>query len=324
LTRSGKSVLVTGAQGFIGSWLAERLLEDGARVLVPSREVRRDSRFHRDGIDELCEAVQLDLLDPGSLVRVLNEHDVDLVFHLAAQTIVGAVDRSPFEALEINVRGTYNLLEACRVAGASGIGARVVVASSYHAYGNATEVPYRESVPLRPSHPYEVSKACADILSRSYAATYEIPVAVTRIANVYGGGDLNFSRLVPDAARALVAGRPPAMRSDGTQERDYVYVEDVVSAYLAIADSLEDPRFFGRAWNAGSGTPVAVGDLVHALISAAGSEVEPQFGEPSTGSPQADRRYLDSGAISDELGWQPVWTLADGLARTWEWYVRNL
>src|SRR4051795_12418514 len=244
----GKSVLVTGAQGFVGAWLAERLLEMGARVVVPRRDVHPDSRFVREGIEGRCHVVQADLDDYDALLRVINEHEVSAVFHLAAQTIVGTARRSPLSTFEANVRGTYNLLEACRELGSV---ERVVVASSDKAYGAQDELPYREDTPLRAVHPYDVSKACADLITRSYAASYGLPVAVTRLANVYGPGDLNWSRLVPDTARALARGERPLIRSDGTPRRDYLYVDDAVEAYLAVAASLDREDMAGRAWNAG-------------------------------------------------------------------------
>ncbi|HEY3188185.1 MAG TPA: NAD-dependent epimerase/dehydratase family protein, partial [Solirubrobacteraceae bacterium] len=242
-------MLVTGAQGFIGSWLAERLLDEGARVVTLLRDVEPDARFNTDGIAERCVHVRGDLLDYETLVRALNEHEIKAVFHLAAQTIVGTANRSPLSTFETNIRGTYTLLEASRGVGHVGNPVeRVVVASSDKAYGNHDELPYREDFPLQPRYPYDVSKAATDMIARSYATTYGIPVAVARLANVYGGGDFNWSRIVPDTARALLDGKRPVIRSDGKPERDYMYVEDAVDAYLAIADSLDRDELRGRAW----------------------------------------------------------------------------
>ncbi len=321
----GRSVLVTGAQGFVGSWLTERLLAEGARVVALRRDAEPESRFHTEGIEERCVLAQADLLDYEELVRVLNEHEVSAVFHLAAQTIVGTANRSPLSTFETNIRGTYLLLEACRAVGVVGdpVGA-VVVASSDKAYGDHDELPYREDFALRPSYPYDVSKACTDMIARSYAATYDLPVAVTRLANVYGGGDVNWSRIVPDTARALVKGERPVIRSDGTPERDYLYVEDAVDAYLTIAASLERPELRGRAWNAGWGSPLQVRELVERLIAVSGRDVEPDIQGEGTPHGEIDRQYLDSTAIRDELGWQPRRELDDGLAATWEWYERRL
>ena len=318
----GRSVLVTGAQGFVGSWLAERLLDTGARVVVPRRDVEPESRFHSDGIEERCVIAFADLLDHQALVRILNEHDVSAVFHLAAQTIVGTANRSPLSTFETNVRGTYNLLEACRVVG--GLVDLIVVASSDKAYGGHDELPYREDFALNPTYPYDVSKACTDLIARSYAHTYGLPVAVTRLANVYGGGDVNWSRIVPDTARALVRGERPVIRSDGRPERDYLYVEDAVDSYLAIAESLDREEHRGRAWNAGWGRPHAVRTVVDRLIEVSGRGVEPDVRGAGTPAGEIDRQYLDSTAIRKELGWEPRVGLNEGLRRAWEWYETRL
>ena len=317
--------LVTGAQGFVGSWLAERLLGSGAKVVALRRDVEPESRFHTDGIEEQCVVAQADLLDYDGLVRVINEHDVTAVFHLAAQTIVGTANRSPLSTFETNVRGTYLLLEACRTVGVVGDPVEaIVVASSDKAYGDHDELPYREDFALQPRYPYDTSKACTDLIARSYAHTYDMPVAVTRLANVYGGGDVNWSRIVPDTARALVRGQRPVIRSDGTPERDYLYVEDAVDAYLEIAASLERPDLRGRAWNAGWGSPLAVREVVDRLIAVSGREIEPDIQGEGTPHGEIDRQYLDSTAMREELGWAPSRELDEGLAAAWEWYERRL
>ena len=320
-----KSILVTGAQGFIGSWLVSRLLDEGARVVVLRRDIPAESRFGIEGLEERCDVVLGDLVDYESLVRTLNEYEVKAVFHLGAQTIVGTANRSPLSTYETNIRGTYLLLEACRAVGVVGDGIeRVVVASSDKAYGNHDELPYSEDFPLQPRYPYDVSKAATDMIARSYAVTYELPVAVTRLANVYGGGDFNFSRIVPDTARALVRGDRPVIRSDGTPERDYIYAADAVDAYLAIAQSLDDPAMHGRAWNAGAGRPCSVKEIVSRLIAVSGREVEPDIQGEGTPHGEIDRQFLDSSRIRDELGWEPRWELDDGLRETWSWYEQHL
>jgi CDP-glucose 4,6-dehydratase len=315
------TVLVTGAQGFVGAWLAERLLDDGRRVVALRRDVDPESRFRAEGIEERCILALADLTDHDALLRVLNEHEVDEVFHLAAQTIVATANRSPLATWEANVRGTWSLLEACRSLGTVG---RVVVASSDKAYGDHRELPYREDFALQPRYPYDVSKACTDLIARSYAHTYGLRVAVTRLANVYGPGDLNWSRVVPDTARALARGERPVIRSDGTPERDYLYVEDAVDAYLAVAASLDRPDLCGRAWNAGWGRPVPVLEMVRTLISVSGRDVEPDVRGRGTPHGEIDRQYLDSSAIRSELGWAPRVELERGLRTTWEWYERFL
>lgn len=319
---SGSTVLVTGAQGFVGSWLAQRLLDDGATVVVPRRDVEPESRFRTEGVEERCVVVQCDITDYESMMRVLNEHGVDSVFHLAAQTLVGVANRGPLSTWDSNIRGTWTLLEACRAHGVlSGGVERVVVASSDKAYGDQDELPYTEGLPLRPRFPYDVSKACTDMIARSYATTYGLPVAVTRLANVYGPGDLNWSRIVPDTARSLARGHRPVIRSDGSPERDYLYVEDAVDAYLTIAESLARPELNGRAWNAGVDRPVSVLELVRALTAVSGRDVEPDVQGEGTPHGEIDRQWLDSAAIRAELGWKPRWELDRGLRATWEWYA---
>lgn len=321
----GRTALVTGAQGFIGSWLAERLLDEGARVVALRRDVPALSRFKLAGLEQRCDVVQGDLHDYESLLRILNEHEVGIVFHLAAQTIVGTANRSPLSTFDTNVKGTYTLLEACRAVGVVGDPVEaVVVASSDKAYGEHEQLPYTEDFALQPRYPYDVSKACTDLIARSYAHGFGLPVAVTRLANVYGGGDFNFSRIVPDTLRALIRGQRPVIRSDGTPERDYLYVEDAVDAYLAVADSVRDEQLRGRAWNAGNGQPVAVREIVARLIKAAGSDVEPDIQGEGKPAGEIDRQWLDSTAIRRELGWEPKWDLDRGLAATHAWYLQHL
>lgn len=285
------------------------------------RDVEPGSFFRREGIEERCTVALADLADYDALIRVLNEHDIGEVFHLGAQTVVGIANRSPLGTWEANVRGTWCLLEACRTLG--GV-QRVVVASSDKAYGSNEELPYREELALKPVYPYDVSKAAADMIARSYASTYGMRVAVTRLANVYGPGDLNWSRIVPDTARALARGERPVIRSDGTPERDYLYVEDAVDAYLAVAASLDRPELSGRAWNAGWGVPVPVLELVRTLIDVSGVPVEPDIRGDDTPAGEISRQYLDSTAIREELGWEPRWELERGLRAAWDWYSGHL
>jgi CDP-glucose 4,6-dehydratase len=315
---------VTGAQGFVGSWLTKRLLDEGAEVVALRRDVPALSHFRLLGLEERCDVVLADLLDYYSLLRAVNEYDVRAVFHLAAQTIVATANRSPLSTYETNVRGTWNLLEACRATGAVGDPVeRIVVASSDKAYGEHEELPYAEDFALRARYPYDVSKACTDLIARSYAATYELPVAVTRLANVYGAGDFNFSRLVPDAARALARGERPVVRSDGTPERDFIHAADAVDAYLAVADSLSRPELRGSAWNAGAGEPIAVIEVVRMLVAASGRDLEPEVRGSGTPHGEIDRQYLDSTRIRQELGWEPRYSLEDGLRETYAWYEAN-
>ena len=296
----------------------DKLLDRGEDVLVLSRSDLVGSRFDSEGLRDRCTLLSAEL---DSLGPALAEHNPRTIFHLAAQTQVGTANRAPLATWETNVRGTYMLLEAVREHGA---GTRVVVASSDKAYGTHHELPYREDFALQASYPYDVSKAATDLIARSYAATFEMPVAVTRLANVYGPGDVNWARVIPDTARALVRGERPVIRSDGTPERDYIYVEDAAEVYLAVADSLDDPAHHGRAWNAGSGEPRSVLEVVERLIRISGRDVEPDIQGSRVPHGEIDRQYLDPTAIRTELGWAPKWDLDSGLRAALEWYGQTV
>jgi CDP-glucose 4,6-dehydratase len=316
------SALVTGGHGFAASWLVKALLERGDRVRVLDRPdprvtdvgTPRPSALELHGVLDEVELSEADLRDAEGISRAIN--GVDAVFHLAAQTIVGNAHASPRETFETNVLGTWNVLEACRE---QGVG-RVVFASSDKAYGESDELPYREDFPLRAGHTYDASKAAADILARSYWHSYEVPVAVTRFANLYGGGDLNFSRLIPEAVSAVLDGRRPVIRSDGTPQRDFLYVEDAARAYMAIAEALDGPAARGEAFNAGGGEPHAVAEVLGLIAELAGADLEPDI--RGTGNPEGeiDRQYVDSGKLREMTGWRPEVDLPEGLRRTIEWY----
>jgi CDP-glucose 4,6-dehydratase len=318
----GTRVLFTGAQGFIGSWVAERLLDEGAQVLVLDRPTDELSRYRMRALHERCTPVRAELMDCESLRAVLDEHTVDAVFHLAATAIVGSATVSPLHTYEVNVRGTWNLLEACRTAAA--VPTRIVIASTDKAYGVHEQLPYREDHALTPRYPYDTSKACADLIARSYTHTFGLPIAVTRFANVFGGGDVNFSRLIPGAIRSLLAGERPLIRSDGRTERDFLYAEDAVSAYLAIAASLDRPELRGRAWNAGIGRPFTVLEVVDRLIAIAGVDVEPDIRGHGTPHGELARQWLDCSEIAEQLDWAPAWDLQRGLRETYGWYEQQL
>jgi CDP-glucose 4,6-dehydratase len=294
-------------------------------VVVPRRDTPAEARFSSEGVEDRCDVVQLDLTDYGEVLRVLHEYRVKAIFHLAAQSITAVAARSPYSTWESNLRGTYTLLEAARAAREVGEEIeRLVVASSVLAYGNSANEPWREDHPLEPVGPYAVSKAATDLIARSYARDFELPVAVTRMAHVYGGGDLNFSRLVPDSCRALVSDERPTLRSDGTPLREFLYVDDAVSAYLTVAAAASDPAHRGRAWNAGPGQAVPVLDVVERLVAVSGRNTEPDIrGEPAAAGAE-DRQQLDSSAIRDQLGWRPEWDLDRGLAATYAWYAERL
>jgi CDP-glucose 4,6-dehydratase len=316
---SGCSTFVTGAYGLLGSWLVKALLAQGARVTVLKRDDRALSALALEGIERRVDVVHGGCTDAALMARALSEYEVELVFHLAAQTLVQTANRSPVPTFDANVRGTWTVLEACRL---QGVG-RVVVAASDKAYGVHRQLPYREEFALRPRYPYDASKAAADLIARSYWHTFGLPVAVTRFANLYGGGDLNFSRLVPEAVSAVIQGRPPVIRSDGTPERDFLYVEDAVAAYLAIAGSLEldgERSARGEAFNAGSGQPRAVGEVAALVCRLAQTDLRPDIRGEGTPSGEIDRQWVDSTKLRERTGWEPRVGLEEGLRRTLAWY----
>ncbi len=314
--------LITGGHGFVASHLVAALLARGEEVRVLDRPDPRLADVggpRRSGLDLLglrgqVELAEGDLRDAEAVAAAVA--GCDSVFHLAAQTIVGVARSSPLETLEVNVRGAWNVFEACREHGAE----RVVFASSDKAYGASSELPYREDFPLRAAYPYDASKAAADIIARSYANAYGVPLAVTRFANVYGGGDLNFSRLVPETVVAVLDGRPPAIRSDGSPERDFLHVDDAVAAYLAIAAALGGGGAVGEAFNAGGERPHPVREVVDLIAAASGTGIEPEYLGTGTPSGEIDRQYVDSTKLRELTGWRPGVTLEDGLGRALDWY----
>jgi CDP-glucose 4,6-dehydratase len=311
-----QSVLVTGAHGLLGSWLTRALLAAGHRVVAIRRDEPAASALELLGVAGEVDSVHGDICDEGLVARALNEYEVSSVFHLAAQTLVGTANRAPRSTFETNVRGTWILLEACRAHGVSS----VVVASSDKAYGRQPQLPYRETQPLQPTFPYDVSKAAADLISRSYWHTFGLPVAVTRFANLYGGGDTNRSRLIPEAVGAALAGRAPVIRSDGSPERDFLYVQDAVAAYLAIWGALLAGHGGGEAFNAGGGRPHRVRDVVDLICRLAGGDVAPQILGQGTPHGEIDRQWVDSAKLRELTGWAPTVDLQEGLRRTIEWY----
>jgi CDP-glucose 4,6-dehydratase len=314
--------LVTGAHGFVASHLVAALLERGDEVRVLDRPDPRLADVggpRLSGLDLLnlrrsVELAEGDLRDADAVAAAVA--GCDAVFHLAAQTIVGVARESPLETLEVNVRGAWNVFEACREHGVS----RVVFASSDKAYGASPELPYREDFPLRAAYPYDASKAAADVIARSYAHAYDVPLAVTRFANIYGGGDLNFSRLIPETTIAVLDGRPPAIRSDGSPERDFLHVDDAVAAYLAIESVLDRGEARGEAFNAGGEHPHSVREVVDLIAAAAGTGIEPEYLGTGTPDGEIDRQYVDSAKLRDLTGWTPCVELAAGLQQTLDWY----
>jgi CDP-glucose 4,6-dehydratase len=266
------------------------------------------------GLREEVELAEGDLRDAEAVAAAID--GCDSVFHLAAQTIVGVARTSPLETLEVNVRGAWNVFEACREHKVE----RVVFASSDKAYGSSPELPYREDFPLRAAYPYDASKAAADIIARSYAQAYDLPLAVTRFANIYGGGDLNFSRLIPETVIAVLDDRPPVIRSDGSPERDFLHVDDAVSAYLAIAEALDGKGARGEAFNAGGERPHSVREVVGLIAEVSASGIEPEYLGSGTPDGEIDRQYVDSSKLRELTGWRPRVDLEAGLGRTLDWY----
>jgi len=318
---SAKRVFVTGSNGFLGSWMIEELRALGATTIGLVRDRARPFGEPDDAAIAPDIVVHGALEDYELILRALNEHEADTVFHLAAQPIVGIAVRQPRSTFEANIRGTWHVLDACREL--AGRVKRIVVASTDKAYGEAERLPYDETMPLNGRHPYDASKSCTDILAQTYHHTYRLPVCVTRAGNFFGGRDLNFNRIVPGTIRWALAGERPILRSDGSMIRDYVYVRDIVRAYLLLAERMEDPAVHGHAFNFSTEQPLSVVALVERILGLMGrSELEPVIlGEASNEIP---RQYLTSAKARAMLGWEPGWTLDAGLGETIAWYRRWL
>ena len=312
----GRSVFVTGASGLLGSWLVEALSKEGARVTCLLRDWVPESRLVRSGMLERVNVVRGELEDAALLVRALNEYEIDSVFHLGAQTIVGTAARSAPSTFEANIRGTWNLLEAVKTC--SSLVKRVVIASSDKAYGAHERLPYTEDMPLEGRYPYDASKSCADLIALSYFHTYRLPVAITRCGNLFGGGDLNFNRLIPGTIRSVLHGEAPIIRSDGKFIRDYFYVRDAVGAYLRLAEKLPE-EFAGEAFNFGNETPVSVLDLVRQILCLMErSGLQPVILNQATH--EIPSQYLDCSKAKRLLGWTAEFSMEQGLRETIAWY----
>lgn len=316
-----RKVLVTGATGVVGAWLCRSLVAQGAEVVTLIRDWDPQSDLVRSGTIQSCRVVQGALEDYASLERAISEHEIGTVIHLGAQAIVGVALRSPLATFEANIRGTYNLLEACRVH--RDLVQSVVVASSDKAYGDSDLLPYTEDMPLQGRHPYDVSKSCTDLIAHTYAHTYDLPIAIARCGNIYGGGDLNWSRIVPGTIRAALENRAPVLRSDGTNIRDYIFVDDVVDAYLLLAKHSHEEGVRGEAFNFSPESRVSVLEITRAVLQGMGREdLKPVI----QGSAKAEiqDQYLDSAKARARLGWKPLHTLEAGLAKTLPWYSTYL
>jgi len=311
-----RRVFVTGCSGILGSWLTLALLDAGADVVGLIRDYVPQSNLSLTGAIQRITRVDGDIADGELLKRVLNEYEIEIVFHLAAQPLVRLANRAPVGTFETNIRGTWLLLEACRV---SPTVKRIVVASSDKAYGDQDVLPYTEEAPLQGRHPYDVSKSCADLLTQAYATTYNLPAAITRCGNIYGGGDLNWDRIVPGTMRSVLFGERPVIRSDGTPLRDYLYVDDIVAGYLRLAECLDDPALYGQAFNFGMDDPRTALDVARLIIAISDHpELEPVV--LNQASHEIGRQYLSSEKAHRVLGWRAQYSLDEGLRRTLAWY----
>jgi CDP-glucose 4,6-dehydratase len=316
-----RNAFVTGATGFIGAHITRALVEQGARVVCLQRDAVRASSLDLLDLRRRVTVINGALEDFALMERIVNEYEIEAVFHLAAQAIVGAANRSPLSTFEANIRGTYSLLEACRQTKTV---ARVVVASSDKAYGSHEQLPYSEDYPLNGLFPYDASKVCADVLARSYAYTYQLPVAVTRFANVYGPADLNLSRIVPGTIVSALRDEAPIIRSDGTPVREFVYVDDVARGYLLLAERIEEAR--GEAFNFGTNEAVQMRELVERIIALTGKagKLEPRVMLTTKIAGEIDAQYLSAEKVAARLGWKAEVSLDEGLKRTIEWYRNHL
>ena len=311
-----RPTFVTGATGLVGGWLVRQLLDLDTEVVCLMRDWVPQSELVRSQLIERVKVVRGDVRDQALLERVLGEYEIDTVIHLAAQTIVGIANRNPVSTFETNIGGTWALLEACR---RSPTVKQIVVASSDKAYGEHEVLPYDEEAPLQGRHPYDVSKSCADLLAQTYAATYDLPVVITRCGNFYGGGDLNWNRIVPGTIRSVLRGQRPVIRSDGRYVRDYFYVEDGAAAYILLAEQVaENPDLRGQAFNFSNEIQVTVLELVEHIPALMGSDLKPDVRNEASNEIRC--QYLSAAKARRMLGWQPLFTLEEGLQRTIAWY----
>ncbi len=311
-----RPTFVTGGTGLVGSWLVKRLVEAGADVVCLVRDWVPQSELVRTGTIERIKAVRGDIRDREILERILGEYEVDTVIHLAAQTIVTIANRNPISTFESNIAGTWNLMEACR---RSPRVRQIVVASSDKAYGDQELLPYNETTSLSGQHPYDVSKSAADLIAHTYAVSYDLPVAITRCGNFYGGGDLNWNRIIPGTIRSILRNQRPVIRSDGQYVRDYFYVEDGAAAYMLLAEQLaRRPELKGEAFNFSNEIQVTVSQIVEKIITLMGSDLEPEIRNEV--SNEIRHQYLSATKARRDLGWVPLFTLDQGLEKTIEWY----
>jgi CDP-glucose 4,6-dehydratase len=311
-----RPVFVTGATGLVGNWVVRRLQQAGADVVCLVRDWVPQSELVRSGLIRKVKVVRGDIRESGTLERTLGEYEIDTVIHLAAQTIVTIANRNPISTFETNIAGTWNLLEACR---RSQKVKQIVVASSDKAYGDQETMPYDETTPLQGEHPYDVSKSAADLIAHSYAKSFDLPVVITRCGNFYGGGDLNWNRVIPGTVRSILRRQNPIIRSDGEYIRDYFYVEDGAAAYMLLAEKLAGrPELKGEAFNFSNEVQVSVREIVERISREMKSDLAPDIRNEVTN--EIRHQYLSADKARLELGWKPMFTLDEGLHKTIEWY----
>jgi len=315
-----RPVFVTGATGLIGCALVRQLLDLGADVVCLVRDWVPQSEFVRVGMIDRVNLVRGDLRDQDLLVRAVAEYEIQTVIHLAAQSIVGVANREPANTLDVNIRGTWTLLEACR---RSPLVKEVVLASTDKVYGDVDQLPYTEEMPYLAKYPHDVSKACAELIGRTYVDTYQLNVAVTRLPNIYGGGDLNWNRIIPGAIRSALRGQPPVILSDGKFIRDFLYVEDAAAAHLALAKALaSQPEINGEAFNITSETRWTILEMVEEILKLMGSDLAPEV--KSQNKQEIRSQYLSGEKARRVLGWAPSHSMSDGLQATIQWYRHYL
>ena len=315
-----RPTFVTGATGLVGSWLVKRLVESGADVVCLVRDWVPQSELVRTGLLERVKVVRGDIRDQTVLERVLGEYEIDTVMHLAAQTIVTIANRNPISTFESNIVGTWNLMEACR---RSPRVKQIVIASSDKAYGDQQVLPYSENTPLQGKHPYDVSKSCADLIAKTYAVSYDLPVVITRCGNFYGGGDLNWNRIIPGTIRSVLRGQSPVIRSTGEYIRDYFYVEDGAAAYMLLAEKLaEQPLLRGEAFNFSNEIQVTVNEIVAQILHQMNSTLKPDVRNEVNN--EILHQYLSAEKARNLLNWAPLFNLDEALSLTIEWYKKFL
>jgi CDP-glucose 4,6-dehydratase len=311
-----KTVFVTGASGLLGPWLLEELLSFDANIVALVRDRVPDSLFFTSNLHQKVTTVQGDLLDLELLQRVLNEFNVDTVFHLGAQPIVGIANRSPLSTFKSNIEGTWNILEACRL---SPWVKKVIVASSDKAYGEHKILPYKETAPLQGKHPYDVSKSCTDLIAQSYFHTYKLPVCITRCGNFFGGGDLHFNRIVPGTIKAILENKQPTIRSNGLFIRDYIYVKDVAHAYITLAEQMHREEILGESFNFSTDTPLNVIEVVEKMLSIMNKKALLPIIKNNACN-EIPEQHLSSEKARRLLDWKPKYGIEEGLKETAEWY----